>query len=76
MRADKIVNPIESLTPEEKERLGFLIMWALDGPEQGMCTKNGWFRCQLELHEFCRKNSIPAGGLWLHRAQAEITDGI
>jgi hypothetical protein len=64
MRADQILNPIERLTPAEKERLGFLIMWALDGPEQGMLNYNQWIALRSELRHFLQDNGIPAAGQW------------
>lgn len=64
MRADEIKNDLEHLTPAEKERLGFLIMWALDGPEQGFLTYNRWIDLLQELHGFFKKNDVPCGGLW------------
>lgn len=69
MRADKIVSPIESLSPEEKERLGYLVMWAIDGPEQGFINNTETRKLQVELADFLNTNGVPTGGLWLEIAK-------
>lgn len=69
MRADEITSPIESLSPEEKERLGFLVMWAMDGPEQGFINATDTMRLRVELADFLNKNGVSTGGQWLDEAQ-------
>lgn len=58
MRSDSIVNPLGRLTPEEKERLACLLIWCIDGPEQGMINVAGYQRALRELREVMEKNGI------------------
>lgn len=63
-RAANIKNPIEKLTQAEKDRLAHLIMWVLDGPEQGFCTSDDVRAYKKELRLFLNDNNIYAGGMW------------
>lgn len=69
-RASSLSSPIEGLTIAEKRRLGWLIMWAIDGPEQGFITNEGTKEVKRELHDFLEKNKIPAGGMWSELAKS------
>lgn len=67
-RSSILINNIGELTPEEKLRLGWLIYWAIDGPEQGFFNNHGIALLRKELHEFLDKNGIKGsrGQMWLY----------
>lgn len=72
LRADKIVNDLANLTPEEKARLGWLIYWSLDGPEQGFITNAGVMSCQIELADYLRTQGVHIEGQMLAHARSQF----
>lgn len=73
-RADKIVNDLGSLTPEEKARLGWLIYWSIDGPEQGFITHAGAMSCQIELADYLRTQGVHIEGQMLSYARGRFAE--
>lgn len=61
-QASKLTHTLGSLTEEERNRLGWILMWCIDGPEQGFITRDGVNELLVELHRFMAKNGVSVGG--------------
>lgn len=72
LRSNKIVNDLANLTPEEKARLGWLIRWSMDGPEQGFLTNAGVMSCQIELADYLKTQGIHIEGQMLNYARTQF----
>jgi len=58
-QAPKLSNSLKELTAHEKKRLGQMLGWIFEGPEQGFCTNDNIREMKDELKDWCRDNGIP-----------------
>jgi hypothetical protein len=72
-RSDSITSPLGALTRREKNRLGFLITWSLDGPEQGMCSVADRNRMVVELEDYLKTQEIYISGMTTHGARTGLS---
>lgn len=63
-RSPAIVNKLEELTPHEKGRLGYMLSWIFNGPEQGFCRNSDIEAMKAEIKAFCDNNLVPMFSLY------------
>lgn len=73
-RSANIKNTLDRLEPDEKLRLAHIIMWSLDGPEQGFIDNKGVWEYQIELDDFLKANGITMGSRMVEYARYSLAE--